>query len=55
MTSYIHINTAEEAWKRLKEHYEGWGQQTVAYLIGELFHGTLSNESEMEPQLNMMQ
>lgn len=40
--------------KKLNEWYEGKGQQTVAYLIGELFCGTLSNNSEMELQLNAM-
>ena len=54
LSGVLYINTAEEAWKKLKERYEGWGQQTVAYLIGELFRGTLSDESEMEPQLNAM-
>ncbi|KAJ8580825.1 hypothetical protein M405DRAFT_698838, partial [Rhizopogon salebrosus TDB-379] len=46
--------SAEEIWKKLSERYEGKGKQTIAYLIGELFRGTLSDESAMETQLNTM-
>ncbi|OCH89833.1 hypothetical protein OBBRIDRAFT_695955, partial [Obba rivulosa] len=42
------------AWDKLCERYEGRGKQTIAYLIGELFRGTLSDESPLEPQLNAM-
>ncbi|OAX30916.1 hypothetical protein K503DRAFT_806569 [Rhizopogon vinicolor AM-OR11-026] len=45
---------ASDAWTKLCEHYEGKGKQTIAYLIGELFRGTLSDESPMEMQLNAM-
>ncbi|KAG2067543.1 hypothetical protein BDR04DRAFT_939198, partial [Suillus decipiens] len=44
-----------EAWTKLCEQYEGKGKQSIAYLIGKLFCGTLSDESPMEPQLNSMQ
>ncbi|KAG2349506.1 hypothetical protein BDR05DRAFT_871667 [Suillus weaverae] len=45
---------ASDAWTKLCERYEGKGKQSIAYLIGELFRGTLSDESPMEPQLNAM-
>ncbi|KAJ8580272.1 hypothetical protein M405DRAFT_689591, partial [Rhizopogon salebrosus TDB-379] len=45
---------ASDAWTKLCERYEGKGKQTIAYLIGELFCGTLSDESPMETQLNSM-
>lgn len=45
---------AAEIWRKLNERYEGQGKQTVAFLIGELFRGTLSDDSAMETQLNAM-
>lgn len=33
---------------------QGKGKQTIAYLIGELFRRTLSDETLMETQLNAM-
>ncbi|KAG1861803.1 hypothetical protein DFJ58DRAFT_777133 [Suillus subalutaceus] len=45
---------ASDAWMKLCERYEGKGKQSIAYLIGELFRGTLSDESPMEPKLNAM-
>ncbi|OCH83534.1 hypothetical protein OBBRIDRAFT_692566, partial [Obba rivulosa] len=42
------------AWDRLCKRYKGKGKQTIAYLIGELFRGTLSDEALLEPQLNAM-
>ena len=38
-----------------QEHYEGKGQLTVAYLIGELFFSILFNESDIVSQINIMQ
>jgi hypothetical protein len=55
LSGVLYVPTAQEVWKRLNERYEGKGQQSVAYLIGKLFHSTLSDDSEMEPQLNAMQ
>ncbi|OCH84669.1 hypothetical protein OBBRIDRAFT_691196, partial [Obba rivulosa] len=46
--------SAQGAWDRLCEHYEGKGKQTIVYLIGELFRSTLSNEAPLELQLNAM-
>lgn len=51
----LYTTTAEEPWKKLNKCYKGKGHQTIAYLIGDLFCGTLSDESELEPQLNLMQ
>ncbi|OCH84952.1 hypothetical protein OBBRIDRAFT_694325, partial [Obba rivulosa] len=38
----------------LCEYYKRKGKQMIAYLIGELFCGTLSDESPLEPQLNVL-
>ena len=35
-------------------HYEGKGEQKIAYLIIELFHSTLSDDSPLDPQINAM-
>jgi hypothetical protein len=45
---------AKDVWKKLCEHYEGQGKQTIAQLIGKLFRNTLMDESPMETQLNTM-
>ena len=50
----LHVATSKEAWDKLCKRYEGKGKQTQAYLIGELFRNTLSEESPLEPQLNAM-
>ena len=50
----LYATTAQEVWKKLNEWYKGKGHQTIAYLISELFQSTLSDESEMELQLNAM-
>jgi Reverse transcriptase (RNA-dependent DNA polymerase)/gag-polypeptide of LTR copia-type/GAG-pre-integrase domain len=54
LNGVLHVATSKEAWDKLCERYEGKGKQTQAYLIGELFRNTLSDESPLEPQLNMM-
>src|SRR5882757_3287474 len=54
LNGVLHTTLASDAWTKLCEHYEGKGKQTIAYLIGELFRGTLSDESPMEAQLNAM-
>ncbi|EPS96788.1 hypothetical protein FOMPIDRAFT_1084998, partial [Fomitopsis schrenkii] len=46
--------SAKDVWDKLLERYEGRGKQTIAYLISELFRATLSDESDLEPQLNAM-
>jgi len=43
-----------EAWRKLSEHYEGKGKQSIAYLISELFHSMLLDDESMETQLNSM-
>jgi len=40
--------------EKLCERYEGKGKQSIAYLIGKLFCGTLLDDSPLEPQLNAM-
>jgi hypothetical protein len=54
LSGILHVATSKEAWDKLCECYEGKGKQTQAYLIGELFRNTLSDESPLEPQLNAM-
>jgi hypothetical protein len=54
LSGVLHVKSAAEAWKKLCERYEGKGKQTIAYLIRELFRGTLSEDSPMETQLNAM-
>ena len=43
-----------EAWRKLSEHYEGKGKQSIVYLISELFRSMLSDDESMETQLNSM-
>jgi hypothetical protein len=54
LNGVLHANTSKEVWNKLCERYEGKGKQTVAYLIGELFRTTFTDESPLEPQLNAM-
>jgi hypothetical protein len=54
LNGVLHTTLASDAWTKLCEQYEGKGKQSIAYSIGELFHGTLSEESPMGPQLNSM-
>ena len=54
LSGVLLATSAEEIWRKLSERYEGKGKQSIAYLIGELFRGTLSDESPMETQLNAM-
>ena len=54
LSGVLHATMAAEIWKKLNERYEGQGKQTIAFLIGELFRGTLSDDSAMETQLNAM-
>lgn len=54
LTGVLHAPTAAEIWTKLCQRYEGHGKQTIAYLIGELFRGTLSADSPMHNQLNAM-
>ncbi|KIK14739.1 hypothetical protein PISMIDRAFT_17062 [Pisolithus microcarpus 441] len=55
LNGVMYVMTVAESWRKLSKHYEGQGKQTIAYLIRELFHGTLVDDSPMEPQLNAMQ
>ena len=50
----IHIETALGVWDKLMRTYEGKGKQTMASLISELFRGTLSDDSPLQPQLDAM-
>ncbi|KIL57633.1 hypothetical protein M378DRAFT_16140, partial [Amanita muscaria Koide BX008] len=54
LNGVLHVETSKATWDKLCERYEGKGKQTIAYLIGELFRNTFSDESPLEPQLNAM-
>ncbi|KAF5359861.1 hypothetical protein D9756_003190 [Leucocoprinus leucothites] len=54
LSGIIHSSMAADVWNKLNHCYEGKGQNTVAYLIKEIFCATLSDELPMEPQLNDM-
>lgn len=41
-------------WKLLHNRYQGKGKQQIVFLIGELFRGTLFDDSVLELQLNKM-
>ena len=55
LSRVLYSTTLAEVWKKLSERYEGWGKQSIAYLISELFHSTLLDDTSMETQLNSMQ
>ncbi|GBE88792.1 Retrovirus-related Pol polyprotein from transposon TNT 1-94 [Sparassis crispa] len=55
LNGVMYSMTAQDAWEKLNRRYEGRGKQTLAYLISDLFHSTLSDESPLKPQLNTMQ
>ena len=54
LNGVLHIATSKEVWERLCSCYEGKGKQTQAYLIGEIFWSTFTDESPLEPQLNAL-
>jgi len=54
LSGVLYTTTSAEAWRKLSERYEGKGKQSIAYLISELFHSTLSDDESMETQLNSM-
>lgn len=52
LSGVIHAISAADAWDKLLRRYEGKGKQTVAFLTGEIFRGTFTDETPLEPQLN---
>ena len=52
LSGVIHAVSAADVWDKLLRRYEGKGKQTVALLTGEIFRGTFTDESPLEPQLN---
>ena len=55
LSGVLYSMTSAEVQKKLSECYEGQGKQSIAYLISELFWSTLSDDTPMEMQLNLMQ
>ena len=54
LSGVLYSMTSAEVWRKLSEHYEEHGKQSIAYLISELFRNTLSDDTSMETQLNSM-
>jgi len=52
LSGVLHATSAADIWNKLNCYYEGKGQNTIAYLIKEIFHASFSDEIPMEPQLN---
>ena len=50
LSGVIHAGSATDAWDKLNCRYEGWGHQTIAQLIDEIFHTTFMNDSPLKPQ-----
>ena len=44
LSGVLYMTTSAEAWRKLSEHYEGKGKQSIAYLISKLFHSTLLDD-----------
>jgi len=55
LSGVLYTTSAADVWDKLNHHYEGKGQNTIAYLIKEIFHASFSDEIPMEPQLNDIQ
>ena len=54
LNGVLHKAMSKEVWETLCGCYEGKGKQTQAYLIGEIFQSTFTDESLLEPQLNAL-
>jgi len=54
LSGVLYSTTSAEVWKKLSEQYEGHRKQSIVYLISELFWITLSDDTAMESQLNLM-
>jgi len=54
LNTVFQVKMAMEAWDHLMTHYEGKGDQKIAYLIIELFQSTLSDDSPLDPQINAL-
>ncbi|KAI0061979.1 hypothetical protein BV25DRAFT_1767308, partial [Artomyces pyxidatus] len=50
----LSATTSKDAWNKILARYEGKGEQKVAFLISELFRGTLSEDAPLETQINAM-
>ena len=54
LNTVIYATLVHNAWKLLHTCYKGKGEQKVTYLISELFHSTLMDNSLLKPQINAM-
>jgi hypothetical protein len=54
LTGVMSTKDAKETWERILRRLQGKGKHSIALLIEELFHSTLSDETPLEPQLNAM-
>ena len=51
----MHATSVANVWDKLNHCYEEKGQNTIAYLIKEIFRASFSDKIPMEPQLNDVQ
>ena len=54
LNGVLYCTTVKEVWEKLHTRYEGKGKQTIILLLTEIFRGTFSDGSPLEPQLNAM-
>lgn len=50
LSGVMYETSAAATWKKLGDRYEGKGKQSIAYIIGDLFRGTLADDQPMETQ-----
>jgi len=49
LSSVLHATSTADVWDKLNRCYEGKGQNTIAYLIKEIFHALFSDKMLIEP------
>jgi hypothetical protein len=54
LSGVMSAKDAKETWDRILWRLQGEGRHSIALLIGELFHSTLSDENPLETQLDAM-
>ena len=55
LSGVLHATSATDVWDKLNRRYKEKGQNTIAYLIKEIFCTSFSDKIPMEPQLNDVQ
>jgi len=49
LSGVLHATSAADVWDKLNRRYKGKGQNTIAYLIKEIFRASFLDEMPMEP------